>query len=75
MADTDDAKHALDAVIRELAKDSEFTKPQWKHGAEEIWSHFTDKAKRAMGGFVLGAIGVAVIAKVITWAVQVGVFK
>lgn len=74
-----DSKERFSESIRgalvSLIKDTEVTKPFWKSGADELTTHFTDKAKKAAGGWILTlAIG-AIAVRFVVWLVQSGVLK
>lgn len=75
MSEDDKLHTAVATAMRTIAKDADVTKAFWKSGAEELGTHFSDKAKKTVGGWLIVLAVGAVGAKLVVWLVQTGAIK
>jgi len=61
--------------VRKLLRDSDLMRAYWEAGHSHLWSRSWDKARQAVGGWLLGIILSGAAAAIIVMAVQRGWIK
>lgn len=71
----DDISAGFEAALRNVAKDSDFARPFWQHGFDEMVERATAQGAQWVGKRIITALVGAALVAAITWAVLSGRFK